>query len=255
MITGASAGIGAELAKVCAANGHALALVARDGDKMKVLAQAIGVSGGRAPLVIPLDLAAPGATDRLAAALAQANVTPDILINNAGYGLLGPASALDPAAQLGIVDLNVRSLTELTLRFLPELIANRGRILNVASVAAFLPGPGMAIYYASKAYVLSFSQALSQELKRKGVSVTALCPGPVQTGFGARAGTSKDMAGGAMLVEAEDVARRGYRAMMAGKRVEVPGLLNKIVVALSPVIPRALTLPALARIQMSRRAR
>jgi short-subunit dehydrogenase len=255
LITGASGGIGAELAKVCAADGKALALVARDGAKMNALAKTIGVSGGMAPLVIALDLSLPGAADRVAASLAQANATPEILINDAGYGLLGAASVLDPAAQLGIVDLNIRALTELTLRFLPEIIANRGRILNLASVAAFTPGPGSAVYYASKAYVLSFSRALWQELKGNGVTVTALCPGPVHSGFGKRAGSSKDMAGGMLVVSAQEVARRGYRAMMAGRRVEVPGVLNKIVVALLPFVPHALTLPVLARIQTRRRAR
>ena len=145
--------------------------------------------------------------------------------------------------------------SDLTLRFLPEIAANRGRILNVASVAAFLPGPGMAVYYASKAYVLSFSQALHEELRPVGVSVTALCPGPVPTGFGARAGVTKDMAGGALVVDVGAVARYGYRAMMAGRRLAIPGRLNQAIAALVPFVPRALTLPALARIQMRRRAR
>ena len=254
LISGASGGIGAELAKVCAAKGHALALVARDGDKMAALAREIGASGGMSPLVVPLDLTSPGAADALAAALARAGATPEILINNAGYGLLGSARDLDREGQLGIIDLNIRALSELTLRFLPDITANRGRILNVASVAAFLPGPGMAIYYASKAYVLSFSQALAEELKGAGVSVTALCPGPVKTGFGARAGTTKDMAGGALLVDVAEVARVGYRAMMAGKRVAIPGRLNQAITTLLPFVPAALKLPALARIQMRRRA-
>lgn len=254
LITGASGGIGAELANVCAANGHALALAARDGDKMRALARTIGESGGRAPLVIPADLTKPGAADELGEALARANAAPAILINNAGYGLLGAACDLDMDAQLGIVDLNIRALTELTLRFLPQIVASKGRILNVASVAAFTPGPGMAVYYASKAYVLSFSQALHEELRPVGVSVTALCPGPVPTGFGARAGVTKDMAGGALVVDVGAVARYGYRAMMAGKRVAIPGALNQTLAALLPFVPAAVKLPALARIQMRRRA-
>jgi len=255
LITGASGGIGAELAKVCAADGKALALVARDGDKMSSLARAIGKQGGSTPIVIPLDLASPSAADELVVALARLGATPEILINNAGYGLLGAARELDVAEQLGIIDLNIRALSALTLRFLPDLVANRGRILNVASVAAFLPGPGMAIYYASKAYVLSFSQALSEELKRAGVSVTALCPGPVHTGFGARAGTRKDMAGGSLVVDVTEVAEYGYRAMMAGKRVAIPGRLNRIIATVVPMIPAALKLPILAGIQMRRQAR
>jgi short-subunit dehydrogenase len=252
LITGASGGIGWELAKICAAEGHALALVARDGEKMAALAREIGASRGAAPLVIALDLTAPGAAEELSRSLALAGAAPDILINNAGYGLLGSVRRLDPAEQLGMIDLNIRALTELTLRFLPDLIANRGRILNLASVAAFVPGPGMAVYYASKAYVLSFSQALNQELKGVGVSVTALCPGPVHTGFGLRAGTTRDMAGGALLVDVVDVARYGYRAMMAGKRRATPGLLNQAAVVIAPLLPRALVLPALARIQSRR---
>jgi uncharacterized protein len=255
LITGASRGIGAELAKVCAANNHALALVARNGDKMAALARDIGESGGAAPIVIPLDLASPGAGDRLVEAMARADATPDILINDAGYGLMGVARDLDVAEQLGMIDLNVRALTELTLRFLPDIAASRGRILNLASVAAFVPGPGMAVYYASKAYILSFSQALHQELKSAGVSVTALCPGPVHTGFGARAGTSKDMAGGSLVVDVAEVARYGYRAMMAGKRVAIPGRLNLAIATLIPFVPAALKLPVLAGIQMRRRAR
>ena len=255
LITGASGGIGAELAKVCAANGHPLALAARDGDKMQALARMIGESGGRAPLVIPVDLTRPGAADDLAEQLARAKAAPAILINNAGYGLLGAAGELDIGAQLGIVDLNIRALTELTLRFLPRIVVVKGRILNVASVAAFTPGPGMAVYYASKAFVLSFSQALHEELKGSGVSVTALCPGPTPTGFGARAGVTKDMAGGALVVDVGTVARAGYRAMMAGKRVAIPGALNQTLAALLPFVPAALKLPVLARIQMRRGVR
>jgi short-subunit dehydrogenase len=255
LITGASGGIGAELAKVCAAKGHALALVARNGDKMSNLARTIGESGGAAPIVIPLDLASPSAGAELVACLARAGATPEILVNNAGYGLLGAAGALEIAGQIGIIDLNIRALSELTLRFLPSLIANRGRILNVASLAAFLPGPGMAIYYASKAYVLSFSQALAEELKGAGVVVTALCPGPVPTGFGERAGTGEDLAGGSLVVDAAEVARYGYRAMMAGRRVAIPGRLNQALATLLPLVPTALKLPVLAGIQMRRRAR
>ena len=187
--------------------------------------------------------------------LGEAGLTPRFLVNNAGFGLMGRAIELDAAEQLAIVDLNMRALTALTLRFLPAIVAVKGGVLNVASVAAFMPGPGFAVYYATKAYVRSFSEALSQELKPLGVKVACLCPGPVQTGFQARAGM--DLSGfmtaikPAMLPAAE-VARQGYEGLMAGKRVIVPGLVNRLFVWGSAVTPRALLLPLLASAQQRR---
>ncbi len=161
------------------------------GEALDALADEIARYPGRTaprPLVLDYDLAAPEAPAAVEDLLALAGASVEILVNNAGYGLIGSAAESDRAAQLGMIDLNIRALTELSLRFSAHLIANKGRLLNVASVAAYMPGPGMAVYYASKAYVLSFTEALSKELEPHGVTVTALCPGPVPTGFGARAG-------------------------------------------------------------------
>ncbi len=188
LITGASAGIGAELARVFAVNGHELVLAARRGDRLEALADEIAASGRPRPTVLTVDLEQRDAVARMAAELAARGLEPAIVVNNAGFGLSGAAAALDRAEQLAMIDLNVRALTELSLTFVDSLARHRGGILNVASIAAFLPGPGMAVYYASKAYVLSFTEALHQELTSRGIRVTALCPGPVPTEFQARSG-------------------------------------------------------------------
>ncbi|HUO55216.1 MAG TPA: SDR family NAD(P)-dependent oxidoreductase, partial [Rhodoblastus sp.] len=205
------------------------------------------------PLVFDLDLSLPGAVKTLVEAVEAAGAAPEILVNNAGYGLLGPAVESDLAAQLGMIDLNIRALTELSLAFAPKLIELRGRLLNTASIVAFMPGPGMAVYYASKAYVLSFSEALSAELAPRGVSVTTLCPGHVPTGFQSRARFTDDM-GWAKLgsMPSPAVARAAYEGMMAGKRVVVPGLLMKLMALTAPLTPKSLTLGALNRLQMRR---
>jgi uncharacterized protein len=192
LITGASSGIGAELARVFAEHGHELALVARREHRMVELADEIAAGGRPRPNVLSVDLERPGAVSLLAAELSARDLEPANVVNNAGFGLVGPAVRLDRNEQLAMIDLNVRALTELSLAFTDSLARHRGGILNVASLAAFLPGPGMAVYYASKAYVLSFSEALHHELAGLGVRVTALCPGPVVTGFQARAGLQND---------------------------------------------------------------
>lgn len=193
--------------------------------------------------------------DALESALREANLTVEILVNNAGFGLIGSTMALDPAQQLGMVDLNVRALTQLTLRFQKEIAAARGGILNVASIASFMPGPNFAIYYATKAYVRSFSEALAQELAPLGVKVSCLCPGPVETGFQARAGFGFTGAMSSMkpaLVPASEVARQGYEGLVTGRRVVVPGAMNKIMLALIRLTPRAVLMPLLAHAQGSR---
>jgi hypothetical protein len=164
LITGASAGIGTELARVFASNGHRLALVDRRGDRLTMLASEIVSAGGRAPILIPCDLEHSNACDKIAAALAAEGVEVEFVVNNAGFGLFGYAIELDRAEQLGIIAVNILAMTDLSLRFSDSLIRHRGGILNLGSLASFLPGPGMAVYYASKAYVLSFSEALRQEL-------------------------------------------------------------------------------------------
>ena len=255
IVTGASEGIGAELARVFAAQGHRLALVARRRDRLDALAEEIARKEGQRPLVVELDLCAAGAVDALEQALALAELTPEILVNNAGFGLIGPAAKLDADEQLAMVDLNVRALTALTLRFLKPIVAAKGAILNVASVASFMPGPNFAVYYATKAYVRSFSEALAQELAPQGVKVSCLCPGPVETGFQARAGFDYTGAMSAVkpaLVSASEVARQGYVGLMAGQRIVVPGTMNKILVALVSLTPRAMLMPMLAFAQNGR---
>ncbi len=255
VITGASDGIGAALARVFAANGHELALVARRGERLEALADEIAADGVVRPLPIELDVTTEGAADALSARLAEAGAAPQFLVNNAGFGLMGRAIDLDAAEQLAMLDLNTRALTALTLRFLPSIVAAKGGVLNVASVAAFMPGPGFAVYYATKAYVRSLSEALSQELKPLGVKVACLCPGPVETGFQARAGFDFSGMMGAMkpaMLPAAEVARQGYEGLMAGKRVIVPGLVNRMFVWGSAATPRALLLPLLATAQQRR---
>jgi len=253
LITGASAGIGAELARVFAANGHRVALVARRADRLATLADEITAAGGAAPIVIPCDLEQAGAGDEIAAALAAEGVEVDFVVNNAGFGLFGHEIELDRAEQLGMIDVNIRAMTELSLRFSDHLIQHRGGILNVASIAGFMPGPGMAVYYASKAYVLSFSEALRRELGPRGVRVTALCPGPVPSEFQARAGFRPGFDSAILNVSASDVAQLGYRGLMANRRAVLPGLGIKIVPFLLRLFPRGFILAAVGRLQLRKR--
>ena len=253
LITGASAGIGAELARVFASNGHRVVLVARRADRLTTLSGEITAAGGAAPILIPCDLRQPDAGDKIAAALAAEGVEVEYVVNNAGFGLFGNAIELDRADQLGIIDVNVRAMTELSLRFSDHLIRHRGGILNVASIAGFLPGPGMAVYYASKAYVLSFSEALRRELAPRGVRVTALCPGPVPSEFQARAGFKPGFDSAILNVSASDVAQAGYRGLMANKRAVLPGLGIKIVPLLLRLFPRGFILAAVGGFQLRKR--
>lgn len=251
LITGASAGIGLELAKLFAADGHDLILVARRGDVLEGLATELRQRHGITAHVRPTDLAESSAAARLSDWAAAQGLAVDILVNNAGFGALGPFADLPIERQLGIVDVNVRALTELTHRFLPAMRARRrGRILNVASVAAFLPGPYMAVYYATKAYVLSFSDALAEELAGSGITVTCLCPGFTATEF-------QDVAGMTGLrslarirpMSADAVARSGYRGLMDGQRTVVTGAQNRIGVFGMRVIPRRWLAKLTARLQ------
>lgn len=240
LITGASSGIGKALARVFAGHGHALALAARRTAELDALADEIAAGGKRRPHVIAADLEQPGGRARLAEALHAAGSEPEILINNAGFGLHGDAARLDRIRQLAIIELNARALTDLSLRFVDSIRRHRGGILNVASIAGFLPGPGMAVYYASKAYVVSFSEALHEELKGDGVRVCALCPGPVPTDFNARAGVPEGFFPGYLKISATRVARDGYAGFMAGHRVVVPGKQNRLMTLLPRLLPRAI---------------
>jgi short-subunit dehydrogenase len=252
LITGASSGIGAELARIFASNGHRVALVARRADRLETLAGEIVAAGGARPIIIPCDLEQPDGGDKLAAALAAEGVEVEYVVNNAGFGKFGRAIKIDRAEQLGIIAVNIRALTDLSLRFSDQLIRNRGGILNVGSIAGFLPGPGMAVYYASKAYVLSFTEALREELGPLGVRVTALCPGPVPSEFQARAGFRPGFDSAVLNVSAADVALAGYRGLMANKRAVMPGVGVKIVPFLLRLFPRAFILAAVGKLQLKR---
>jgi hypothetical protein len=242
VITGASSGIGAALARVFAAHGHELVLVARRQDRLNALADEIAAAGRSRPTVLTVDLERRDAASVIAAELSAKAMEPAVVVNNAGFGLSGAAAAVSRDEQLAMVDVNVRALTELSLMFVDSLTRHRGGILNVASLAAFLPGPGMAVYYASKAYVLSFSEALHRELLDRGVRVTTLCPGPVPTEFQARSGMQLNPAARALELSAERVAQIGYDAFMRGKRVVVAGINNRIAVSLMRLVPNGLLL-------------
>ncbi len=242
LITGASAGIGAALARVFAQHGHALVLTAPREVQLAALADEIAATGHARPQVIAADLGLPDGPARLADALRAAGLEPSIVVNNAGFGLLGEAADIDRAQQLAMIDLNIRALTDLSLRWLESITRHRGGILNVASIAGFLPGPGMAVYHASKAYVVSFTEAMHEELKGDGVRVCALCPGPVDTEFNARAGMRDDYFPSFLNRTAERVARDGYQGLMDGHRVVVPGKPNRIATLLPRLLPRGLML-------------
>ena len=254
VITGASSGLGVEFAKLAVGQGATLVLVARSTAELEALAQQLEAGGQRA-VPLSLDLSDAGAGAVLARELAARELYCDVLINNAGYGLFGDTIALDRERQLGIIDLNVRAASALMLRVLPEMLQRRrGRILNVSSVAGFAPGPRMALYYASKAYLTSLSQALAAENRNSGVTITCLCPGPVKTPFLSRAGANKaDLFRLFPKQTAEEVARAGWAAMQAGETVCIPGLLNKINVALIGLMPRAAILALVSVLQRNRR--
>ena len=202
---------------------------------------------------IVADLQRGDAARLIGEALTAQGAEPQFMVNNAGFGLVGTAATLDRDEQLAMIDLNVRMLTNLSLAFVDCLARHRGGILNVGSVAGFLPGPGMTVYYATKAFVLSFSEALHSELKSRGIRVTVLCPGPVPTEFGARAGISGSMSPAILTQSAERVAEEGYRGLMQGRRTVVPGLSNKLIVLLLRFIPRGLVLALVDARQRRRR--
>ena len=253
LITGASAGIGTELARVFASNGHRVALAARREDRLTKLAAEIVAAGGAAPIVISCDLRQADACDQLAARLAAEGVEVEYVVNNAGFGLFGYAIRRERAEQLDMIAVNVRALTDLSLRFSEQLIRHRGGILNVGSIAGFLPGPGMAVYYASKAYVISFSEALRAELGPQGVRVTVICPGPVPSEFQARAGFSPGFDSTILNVSAAEVARQGYQGLMDNKRAVLPGLGIKMVPFLLRLFPRSFILAAVSGFQLRKR--
>ena len=239
LITGASGGIGYELAKLFARDHHNLILVARSASKLAQVANELQASGITVK-TIGLDLAQPPATKFLFDQLQREGVAVDILINNAGYGVYGEFAQMPEEEILGQIHLNITALTELTRLFLPPMITRRsGRIMNVASTAGFQPGPHMAVYYATKAYVISFSEAIANELHNSGVTVTCFCPGATHTGFAKRAGTEKSRLfkqfGG---MSAEKVALDGYRALMEGRTLAISGLHNWAIAQSTRFAPR-----------------
>jgi short-subunit dehydrogenase len=239
LITGASAGLGLEFAKLVAEDGHDLVLVARREERLRALAAELTARHGVTVTVLGMDLAQRSTPKQIAEAVQAAGITVDYLINNAGFGSHGPFASTELGRQLEMVDVNVRGLVELTHLFLAPMLARKhGRILNVASVAAFVPGPLMASYYASKAFVLSFSEALSAELHGTGVTVTAWCPGPTATEFGKVANSDRKNLLRRRVADAAQVARHGYRAMLAGKSVAIPGTANKVNTFLPRIGPR-----------------
>jgi short-subunit dehydrogenase len=237
LITGASAGIGAALAREFARHGHDLVLVARRRDRLEDLAADLE-RHGVAVDVIAMDLAADGAVDRLWTELDDRGIGLDTLVNNVGVGTHGPFAESDREAERTLLRLNVEIVVELTHRFLENREA--GAVLNVGSVAGFVPGAYMAGYYASKAYVNSFSQALAAEYHDSDVDVTVLCPGPTETEFQERAGMGDSAIGRYLFYTPEQVARAGYRGLQRGEAVVIPGLAMRALVALLPFVPRRL---------------
>jgi hypothetical protein len=242
LITGASVGIGYELAKVCAEHDHNVVLVARNQAQLEKVAAEIEAAGKVKARVLVKDLSLPNSSREIFNELMNDSVQIDILINNAGFGNHGKFAETELDVDLQLIQVNIVALTALTKLFLREMLARgRGRVLNVASTAAFLPGPMMATYYASKAYVLHFSEAVAREVAGRGVSITALCPGPVKTEFQKRAGIegSRLFKDGAAM-DARTVALAGYRGMMHGRRVVTPGVTNKVMTESLRLIPRRL---------------
>src|SRR5256714_5878837 len=254
LVTGGSGGIGLEIAKVLARKGFDLVLAARNRDALEAAAGQIEGKYDVKVHVFAADLRRREAPEEIFDFLRNESVPIQILVNNAGFGLGGEFAETELTRELEMIQVNIAALTHLTKLFMPAMIkARAGRVLNVASTAAFQPGPLMAVYYATKAYVLSFSEALAEELRHSGVTVTALCPGPTRTDFAASAQVTESrlfsLFGSA---DAADVAEYGFRAMMDGTRVAIPGFKNKIIAQANRFAPRAITAKVARLAQESR---
>lgn len=251
LVTGASAGIGVDLAECFARDGYDLILVARSEGALKNVADRIAAAHGVATHTIAQDLGAHGGGSAVAAAIATKGLNVDVVVNNAGYGHAGALTSSDLPTQLGMIDLNVRALVELTYLYWDRMLASgRGGVLNVASTAAFQPGPLMANYYASKAYVLSFSEAMWEEASGTGVHVSCLCPGPTVSKFRERAGTDKTrLATASKAVPSAPVARAGYQAWKQNRPVIVTGARNAFQAGLVKFLPRKTLLKIVRRMQ------
>ena len=247
LITGASSGIGLELARIFTREGYRVVLVARNEKRLKEIAQELRPAESE---VIALDLSLPGAAEEIHGKIPKA----DVLVNNAGFGVFGKFVEKDLAEELNMMQLNMTALVILTRLCLPSMIAaGSGKIMNVASTAAFQPGPLMAIYFATKAFVLSFSEAIANELEGTGVTVTALCPGPTTSDFQERAQMQNSgLVKGKKMMDARTVAQAGYRALMAGKRIEIPGLANKLLTQSLRFSPRSVVTKMVRRMQEER---
>lgn len=235
VITGASSGLGADFARLFAADGHSIVLVARRRERLEELAEALPTK----TRVFVQDLAQPQAPARVTAYLDEQGIVPDVLVNNAGFGLRGTFAELDRERQLEMVRLNALAATDLMRRLLPAMIErDRGGVLNVASLAGFQPGPNMGVYFATKAYLLHLSEAVAEETRGTGVTVSAFCPGPVATEFGDVAGLGNPAAYGFWTMSSEKAARLGYRGFLRGRTVIVPGVVPKFARVLDWLMPR-----------------
>ncbi len=240
LVTGASHGIGLEISKLLAIDDHNLVLVSRSAERLEPVVAELNEKFPVQVTGIARDLSVSGAAQELKAELDHRELAIDVLVNNAGIGLRGKFSETAWESELQMMQLNMIALTELTKLLLPDMLSrNYGKILNVSSIAAYVPGPLMAVYFATKAYVLSFSEALAEELKGTGVTVTALCPGPTKTNFAERAGAGESLLFRNNLASAEEVAKDGYEAMKAGKSVVISGVMNNLVVSFTKLIPRS----------------
>lgn len=253
LITGASGGIGLDLAREFARHGYNLILAARNVDRLQEIAAELRDTGVRVE-VIARDLANAQAAAGLLREIRERGLVVNILVNNAGFGLHGKFAELAVAEQVGMIQLNVTTLVALTRLLLPGMLERKhGRILNVASTAAFQPGPFMAVYYASKSFVLSFSEALAEELRGSGVTVTALCPGPTRTGFGERSGMDKTaLFQAAAVMDSAPVARAGFEGCVRGKRLVIPGMMNSLGALGTRLMPRALLTRVIGKMQRAR---
>ena len=253
LVTGASSGIGREFAEICAREHRDLVLVARREGALTELAERLAGTHGVTVTVLAHDLAVPGAPEALVHEVQERGLEVDLLINNAGFGLKGAVADLGAAEQVEMLELNVVALTLLTRLFLDGMRARgTGAILNVASTAGFQPGPLMAVYYASKAYVLSFTEALANELAGSGVTATALCPGPTMTGFATRAGTGGTRLFKGPTMGAREVAEAGYAALRAGRPLVIPGMRNKVLAFGVRFAPRTTVTRIARKMQESR---
>ncbi|HZY77595.1 MAG TPA: SDR family oxidoreductase [Jatrophihabitantaceae bacterium] len=259
VVTGASSGIGEQIARELSRRGQHVTLVARSADKLHALAAELEAAGGGAD-VVQLDLGDRSARAALPERIAALGLVVDALVNNAGLSTFGPVASSTPDAELHMIEIDIAAVADLCTRFVPGMIERgHGAILNVASTAAFQPLPGQAGYAAAKAFVLSYTQALSGELRGTGVTATALCPGPVHTGFADNAGIPTEDAEaalpGILWVDAPTVAKHAVDAMLRGRMVVVPGTANRMSAALSQLAPRRLIVPMIARRHPGMRAK